>query len=86
MEKVKLRARSLLVIVSTPPTENYGNFTAKVKEYNAKEPFNFHHPTIFRDFEKVLPVKAIIFRMIFISIHLSLSVRFDNSGIFVRFR
>lgn len=53
MEKIKKRARSLLVVVSTPPTENYGTFTAKVKEYNDKEPFNFHTPVIFRDYEKV---------------------------------
>lgn len=53
MEKIKTRARSLLVVVSTPPTENYGNFTAKVKEYNAKEPFNFMMPPVFHRFEKV---------------------------------
>lgn len=60
MEKVKTRARSLLVVVSTPPTENYGSFTAKVKEYNSKEPFNFLTPTIFRDldFQKVCCVRV----------------------------
>lgn len=55
MEKLKPRARSLLVVVSTPPSENYGNFTAKVNEYNAKEPFKFVTPVVFstRQFEKV---------------------------------
>lgn len=53
MEKLKTRARSLLVVVSTPPTENYGNFTAKVKEYNAKEPFHFLTPPIFYQYQKV---------------------------------
>lgn len=58
MEKIKKRARSLLVVVSTPPTENYGTFTAKVKEYNDKEPFNFHTPVIFRDYEKFVSINA----------------------------
>lgn len=53
MEKLKTRARSLLVLVSTPPTENYGNFTAKVKEYNEQEPFNFITPQFFIKYEKV---------------------------------
>ena len=41
------RARSLLVVVSTPPTENYENFTEKVREYNLREPFNFSLPQLF---------------------------------------
>lgn len=41
------RARSLLIVVSTPPTENYENFTAKVREYNTMEPFNFSLPKLF---------------------------------------
>lgn len=53
MDKLKARARSLLVVVSTPPTENYGNFTTKVREYNSKEPFNFTTPPFFRHYEKV---------------------------------
>lgn len=53
MEKIKTRARSLLVIVSTPPTENYENFTTKVRDYNAMEPFNFTVPFLFKGFEKV---------------------------------
>lgn len=35
------RARSLIVVVSTPPSQVYRDFTDKVREYNAKEPFNF---------------------------------------------
>lgn len=46
-EAFKRRARSLLVVVSTPPTENYENFTKIVREYNAKEPFNFTTPSLF---------------------------------------
>lgn len=46
-ETFKRRARSLLVVVSTPPTENYENFTKIVREYNAKEPFNFTTPSLF---------------------------------------
>ncbi|XP_059218039.1 receptor-type guanylate cyclase Gyc76C isoform X1 [Stomoxys calcitrans] len=41
------RARSLLVVASTPPTDSYENFTAKVREYNLKQPFNFTLPLIF---------------------------------------
>lgn len=46
-ESFRRRARSLLVVVSTPPTENYENFTKIVREYNAKEPFNFTTPSLF---------------------------------------
>ena len=46
-ESFKKRARSLLVIASTPPTENYGNFTKIVRDYNARKPFNFTIPEIF---------------------------------------
>ncbi|XP_026477197.1 receptor-type guanylate cyclase Gyc76C-like [Ctenocephalides felis] len=41
------RAKSLLVVVSTPPTKNYESFTEKVREFNAKDPFNFSTPTLF---------------------------------------
>ncbi|XP_073839417.1 receptor-type guanylate cyclase Gyc76C-like [Musca autumnalis] len=41
------RARSLLVVASTPPTDSYENFTAKVREYNLKQPFNFTLPQLF---------------------------------------
>jgi guanylate cyclase, other len=47
------RARSLLVVVSTPPTENYENFTEKVRTYNKQPPFNFHTPSLFNNFVKV---------------------------------
>lgn len=53
MDKIRSRARSLLVVVSTPPTENYEIFTTKVREYNAKEPFNFTTPPLFNNFQKV---------------------------------
>lgn len=49
------RARSLLVVVSTPPTQNYEDFTEKVGEYNTREPFNFSTPKLFfnKNFAKV---------------------------------
>ncbi|RWS14416.1 hypothetical protein B4U79_13306 [Dinothrombium tinctorium] len=38
-------AKSLLVIVSTPPSgKSYSEFEEKVREYNSKEPFNFPSP------------------------------------------
>lgn len=40
-ERFRRRAKSLFVVAPTAPTDNYKNFTEKVKEYNAKEPFNF---------------------------------------------
>ncbi|XP_055371824.1 receptor-type guanylate cyclase Gyc76C-like [Condylostylus longicornis] len=43
------RAKSLLVVVSTPPTDNYQEFTERVREFNLKEPFNFSIPPIFND-------------------------------------
>lgn len=47
IESFKRRGRSLLVVVSTPPTENYEQFTEKVRYYNTKEPFNFRMPPLF---------------------------------------
>jgi guanylate cyclase, other len=38
------RARSLLVVVSTPPTIGYENFTDAVRKYNFLSPFNFTSP------------------------------------------
>ncbi|KAG1704428.1 Receptor-type guanylate cyclase Gyc76C [Nymphon striatum] len=41
-------ARSLLVIVGTPPaSEEYPEFEEKVREYNRKEPFNLKDPPFF---------------------------------------
>ncbi|XP_014244196.1 receptor-type guanylate cyclase Gyc76C-like [Cimex lectularius] len=41
------RARSLLVVVSSPPVEDYEKFTERVRMFNAMEPFNFATPTLF---------------------------------------
>ncbi|XP_022917682.1 receptor-type guanylate cyclase Gyc76C-like [Onthophagus taurus] len=41
------RAQSLLVIVPTGISDGYENFTAAVRKYNSKEPFNFVIPDIF---------------------------------------
>lgn len=54
----KNRGRSLLVVVSTPPTNNYENFTAKVREYNMKPPFNFSTPEIFANIRKFVSIYA----------------------------
>lgn len=44
------RARSLLVIVASPPSpEKYGVFTNKVSEYTSKEPFKFPTPNVFKN-------------------------------------
>ncbi|KAI9581516.1 receptor-type guanylate cyclase Gyc76C-like isoform X1 [Glossina fuscipes] len=46
-ENFSQRARSLLVVASTPPTDSYENFTAKVRQYNLQDPFNFVLPSLF---------------------------------------
>lgn len=40
-ERFRKRAKSLVVVAPTAPEDNYNDFTEKVKDYNAKEPFNF---------------------------------------------
>lgn len=54
------KARSLLVVVSTPPAQNYEEFIKKVREYNIKEPFNFVTPELFitEKFQKHVPIHA----------------------------
>lgn len=47
--KFEKRARSLLVVVGTPPTKDFKNFTQEVLEYNKKQPFNFTVPPIFAE-------------------------------------
>lgn len=42
-----------MVVVSTPPTQNYEEFTKKVREYSSMEPFNFVIPELLRKYEKV---------------------------------
>lgn len=37
----KKRAQSLLVVVSSEPSREYGDFTNKVRKYNSLPPFNF---------------------------------------------
>ena len=44
------RARSLLVIVASPPVpEKYEVFTNKVLEFTSKDPFKFQTPNVFRN-------------------------------------
>ncbi|XP_076228299.1 receptor-type guanylate cyclase Gyc76C [Nomia melanderi] len=52
------KARSLMVVVSTPPTQNYEEFTKKVREYSSKEPFNFVIPELLRKYEKYVSIHA----------------------------
>ncbi|XP_055316758.1 receptor-type guanylate cyclase Gyc76C-like [Sitodiplosis mosellana] len=52
------RGRSLLVVVATPPTENYEKFTEKVREYNTKAPFNFTLPVLFNNYTKFVSIYA----------------------------
>ncbi|KAJ1522077.1 hypothetical protein ONE63_002388 [Megalurothrips usitatus] len=53
------RARSLLVIVSTPPTQNYDTFSERVRHYNSIEPFHFRTPPLFQtQFEKFVSIYA----------------------------
>lgn len=54
IENFEKRGRSLLVVVATPPTENYEKFTEKVREYNTKAPFNFLLPVLFNNYTKVI--------------------------------
>nr|CAD7429253.1 unnamed protein product [Timema monikensis] len=41
------RARSLLVVVSSPPAKSYKNFTDKARDYISEPPFNFVLPPLF---------------------------------------
>ncbi|XP_076290712.1 receptor-type guanylate cyclase Gyc76C isoform X2 [Lasioglossum baleicum] len=52
------KAQSLMVVVSTPPTQKYDEFTKKVLEYNGKEPFNFPYPVLLRKFDKYVSIHA----------------------------
>lgn len=68
------RARSLMVVVSTPPTQNYEEFTKKVREYSIKEPFNFVIPHLLRKYEKVfldasstVNARCKLYRIIFVT-------------------
>ncbi|XP_072387454.1 receptor-type guanylate cyclase Gyc76C-like isoform X1 [Diabrotica undecimpunctata] len=53
------RAKSLFVVAPTAPTEKFQEFTAKVQDYNSKEPFNFVVSKILApDFEKFVSMYA----------------------------
>ncbi|XP_017842260.1 receptor-type guanylate cyclase Gyc76C isoform X1 [Drosophila busckii] len=53
-------ARSLLVVVSTPPTKGYDEFTEKVRNYTVKPPFNWEIPRLFSEnqFTKFISIYA----------------------------
>lgn len=52
------RARSLLVVASTPPIQSYEEFTTKVRKYTSRDPFNFTVPDLFVNFEKYVSIHA----------------------------
>lgn len=52
------RARSLLVVASTPPTQNYEEFTKKVQKYTSRDPFNFTVPELLMKYEKYISIHA----------------------------
>ncbi|GBP92017.1 Receptor-type guanylate cyclase Gyc76C [Eumeta japonica] len=55
----KKRAQSLLVVVSSEPTRDYENFTARVREYNMMKPFAFELPAVFENkFNKFVSIYA----------------------------
>lgn len=44
------RARSLLVVVASPPANSqYENFSKEVLEYTSREPFKFQTPPVFKN-------------------------------------
>lgn len=59
-------ARSLLVVVSSPPLQSYELFTHKVRLFNAKEPFNLpgFKPELFPQ-QSVLTVSKTIICLIY---------------------
>lgn len=61
-ERFRKRAKSLFVVAPTAPADNYSNFTERVKEYTAKEPFNFRTSNILKpySYETVSILKKII--------------------------
>jgi hypothetical protein len=61
------RARSLIVVVSTPPNTIYKEFTDKVRIYNTKEPFGFSAP--------IFPNKSFVMFVSIYAAHLYDSVK-----------
>lgn len=50
-EPFRKRAKSLLVIAPTAPTENYQNFTKQVQYYNSQDPFNFETSNLLTSYQ-----------------------------------
>lgn len=58
------RARSLLVVVASPPLlSQYEVFTKKVLEFTGKDPFRFQTPSLFKN---VFYVKASVHPIVFL--------------------
>ena len=45
--------KSLMIVVPTPPGENFLSFADKVEDYNQREPFSFPAPLVLFKFKKV---------------------------------
>lgn len=69
IENFEKRGRSLLVVVATPPSDNYEKFTQKVNEYNSKEPFNFTMPSLFTQQKNYTKVNLKWYYMVVQRIH-----------------
>ncbi|XP_063972285.1 receptor-type guanylate cyclase Gyc76C-like isoform X1 [Diachasmimorpha longicaudata] len=52
------RARSLMVVASSPPNQSYEEFTKKVRDYTSKEPFTFPVPDLLMKYEKYVSIHA----------------------------
>lgn len=57
-ESLTKRARSLLVVVSTPPMEKYKEFTDKVRDYNTRPPFEFSKGFPHKTYVKYISIYA----------------------------
>ncbi|VEN37483.1 unnamed protein product [Callosobruchus maculatus] len=57
-EGFKKRAKSLFVVAPTAPTENYRNFTERVRYYNSQPPFNFTVSNILNSYEPYVTIYA----------------------------
>ncbi|KAK2710816.1 receptor-type guanylate cyclase Gyc76C-like [Artemia franciscana] len=50
--------KSLMIVVPTPPGENFLSFADKVEDYNQREPFSFPAPPVLFKFKKHIPIYA----------------------------
>lgn len=65
IENLDKRGRSLLVVVATPPSGNYDEFSEKVREYDTKPPFNFAIPPLFNNSSSKVNFFSLLFNRVF---------------------